>query len=331
MLYRLFIPAIAILAVLGIWKGISLSRSQVQRPPAPVPLAEPARSPYPSAIAATGIIEAARENVHVATAKPGLVSKVFAAVGAKVKTGDPLFQIDNREALARVASLRSQLKVQSAAIAEAQVALAQAQDQLLRVKSPDSARLLTGDELSHRKFAVQSAEAALTHGLALLEAAQSQLAQAETERDVLTVRASRDGCILRLSLREGEYANVNPPEPLMVLGDVDSLQIRADVDEQNAPHIQVGRAATAYLKGDSSSRLPLTFVRIDPFVLPKKSLTGESTERVDTRVLQVIFALQQPPGQSLYVGQQVDVYIEAPAPSAPSTPSTPASASPPSS
>ncbi len=314
MLYRIFIAALAALALLGVWKGISLSRSQAGHPPAPPPLEEPARSPYPSAIAATGIIEASHENVHVATAKPGLVTKVFPSVGSNVKTGDPLFQIDNREALARVATLRTQIDVQNASLAQSQVALAEAQDQLLRVNTTASARILTGDELSRRKFALQSAEALLAHGRALLEAAQAQLAQAETERDVLTVRASRDGRILRLSLREGEYANINPPEPLMVLGDVDSLQIRADVDEQNAPLIQTGRAATAYLKGDSSTRLPLTFVRIDPFVVPKKSLTGESTERVDTRVLQVIFNLKQPQGKTLYVGQQVDLYIETPPP-----------------
>ena len=45
-------------------------------------------------------------------------------------------------------------------------------------------------------------------------------------------------------------------------------------------------------------------------MVPKKSLTGDSTERVDTRVLQVIFNLKKPDGKMLYVGQQVDVYIE---------------------
>jgi hypothetical protein len=44
-------------------------------------------------------------------------------------------------------------------------------------------------------------------------------------------------------------------------------------------------------------------------VIPKKSLTGGSTERVDTRVLQVIYQFD-PPNRPLYVGQQVDVYIE---------------------
>ena len=54
----------------------------------------------------------------------------------------------------------------------------------------------------------------------------------------------------------------------------------------------------------------LRFVRIDPFVVPKKSLTGESAERVDTRVLQIIYQLDKPVDRPLYVGQQVDVFIE---------------------
>ena len=314
MFYRIFIAVIAALALAGVWKGVALSKAQAGKPPAPAPLSEPARAPYPFSIAATGIIEAARENVHVATSKPGLVTKVWPGVGSDVKIGDPLFQIDHREATARVASLRAQLEVENSLIAAAKVMQSEAADQLARVSSPSSAKILTEDELQRRKFAVQSADAQIARYQAQLLAAQAQLAQAETELDVLTIRASRDGRILRLNLREGEYANINPPEPLMVLGDIDTLQIRADVDEQNAPLVESGRAATAYIKGNSTTRLPLTFVRIDPFVVPKKSLTGDSTERVDTRVLQVIFNLKKPDGKMLYVGQQVDVYIETSAP-----------------
>jgi len=310
MLYRIIISILVVLASLGVWKGVTLAQSQANKPPAPPPLAEPARSPYKFSIAATGIIEAARENVNVATTKPGLVTKVWPGVGSDVKTGDPLFQIGPREATARASTLRAQLAVEDAAIAAAQVALEEAKDQLQRVSSPASAKVITEDELKRRTFAVQSAVAQITRNTAQLEAAKAQLAQAEIEREVLTVRASRNGRILRLNLREGEYANANPPEPLMVLGDIDTLQIRADVDEQNAPLIQLNSRATAYIKGDSKNQLPLTFVRIDPFVVPKKSLTGDSTERVDTRVLQVIFNLKKPDGKMLYVGQQVDVYIE---------------------
>ena len=48
------------------------------------------------------------------------------------------------------------------------------------------------------------------------------------------------------------------------------------------------------------------------YIIPKMSLTGASTERVDTRVLQVIYSLTRPQDPPLYVGQQVDVFIEAP-------------------
>ncbi len=68
------------------------------------------------------------------------------------------------------------------------------------------------------------------------------------------------------------------------------------------------------LKGQSKYEFPLSFVRVEPYVIPKKSLTGDNTERVDTRVLQVIYAIdhdgQKSNGQRLYVGQQVDAYID---------------------
>ena len=314
MFYRFLITALVVLASWGVWRGISLAKSQANKPPAPPPLAEPARSPYPFSIAATGIIEAARENVNVATSKPGLVIKVWPGVGSDVKTGDPLFQIDPREATAGIVSLRAQVAVENATVTANRVNLAEAQDQLKRISSAASARAVTEDERQRRVFAVQLAEVQIARSLAAEEAAKAQLAQAETELEVLTVRASRGGRILRLNVREGEYANVNPPEPLMVLGDIDTLQIRADVDEQNAPLVELGREAKAFIKGSTKNALPLTFVRIDPFVVPKKSLTGDSTERVDTRVLQVIFNLKKPAGKTLYVGQQVDVYIEMGAP-----------------
>ena len=63
--------------------------------------------------------------------------------------------------------------------------------------------------------------------------------------------------------------------------------------------------------GNSSLSTQLHFVRIEPFVVPKKSLTGESSERVDTRVLQVLYSFKRG-SLPVYVGQQVDVFIEAP-------------------
>ena len=65
----------------------------------------------------------------------------------------------------------------------------------------------------------------------------------------------------------------------------------------------------ASLKSLAGMKFPLTFVRIEPYVVPKKSLTGDNTERVDTRVLQIIYRFERPPFP-VYAGQQVDVFIE---------------------
>ena len=91
--------------------------------------------------------------------------------------------------------------------------------------------------------------------------------------------------------------------------DISTLHVRADVDEQNAMDVVSGLDATFSLKSDSSRKFKVQFVRIKPYVIPKVSLTGASTERVDTRVLQVIYKLDKPKDQNLYVGQQVDVFI----------------------
>ncbi len=101
-------------------------------------------------------------------------------------------------------------------------------------------------------------------------------------------------------------------------GDMQQLQVRAEVD---TPLVVPHRAGVAYLKGQTAQAIPLTFVRIEPYIVPHKSLTGDNSERVDTRVLQIIYRFERPPFP-IYAGQQVDVFIDR----APST--TPVQASP---
>jgi hypothetical protein len=62
----------------------------------------------------------------------------------------------------------------------------------------------------------------------------------------------------------------------------------------NAPLVVPGSPAVAYLKGFTDKAIPLRFDRIEPYIVPKRSLTGENRERVDTRVLQVIYRFDRP-------------------------------------
>jgi HlyD family secretion protein len=97
----------------------------------------------------------------------------------------------------------------------------------------------------------------------------------------------------------------------MVLGGGKQIHIRADVDENDAWRVRPKTEAIAYVRGDAGQVYSLDFVRFEPYVVPKKSLTGDTTERVDTRVLQVIYRVKNQ-NAPLYVGQQMDVYIETP-------------------
>jgi hypothetical protein len=89
------------------------------------------------------------------------------------------------------------------------------------------------------------------------------------------------------------------------------LNIRVDVDEHEAWRVHPEAKATANVRGNANLKTRLSFVRFEPFVVPKKSLTGDSTERVDTRVLQVIYRVEDD-SLPLFVGQQMDVFIQAP-------------------
>jgi HlyD family secretion protein len=124
------------------------------------------------------------------------------------------------------------------------------------------------------------------------------------------VTAPIDGEILQSKVHVGEYAQAGPlAQPLILMGATRRLNVRADIDEQDAWRVKPGATATGTVRGNTGERLPLDFVRVEPYVIPKRNLTGDSTERVDTRVLQVIFALH--PGAHVYAGQQLDVFIDA--------------------
>jgi multidrug resistance efflux pump len=149
---------------------------------------------------------------------------------------------------------------------------------------------------------------------ARLALAKASLEQARVDLDRTVVRAPMDGAILKVNVRLGEYAQAGAlATPLMTMGTVDPLHVRVDVDEGDSWRICPGSAATARLRGNAGVSVPLSFVRFEPYVMPKRSLTDDTAERVDTRVLQVIYAFA-PAAFPAFVGQQIDVFIEAPAP-----------------
>lgn len=284
------------IALVGITATAVMASRMSAPAPEMVPPIVPSPKPYEVSVAASGIVEALSENVSIGVPDSGLVTKVHVRVSDSVHEGQPLFTLDDRE-------LNAQLKVNMANAKVATATLLRLQDQLARLKGVNDPRAVSQDEVRTRENDVAVAQAQL-------EAAQAQVGQDLVRLARMTVRAPRDGTILQVNIRPGEYASATPKNAAMILGDLEHLQVRADVDEQNAPRLQPGQTATAYLKGDTTQPIELSFVRVEPYVVPKTSLTGASTERVDTRVLQVIYSFTRPQDRPVYVGQQVDLFVK---------------------
>ncbi len=245
---------------------------------------------------------------------------------------------------AKVLEAQSALSATTSQIADAQSALDDAQAQLARTKGMSESGAMSAEEVARRTFATTAAQARFDTAnanrqaaqarieeakaqLALLEAgtwdvdiniAETQVAQAQASVDSTKIEISRrtvksptDARVLQKNLREGEFAQAGAlATPLMLIGKVTPLHVRVDIDEYEAWRVKQGSSAVAFARGNKNISASLAFVRVEPYIVPKRSLTGAAAERVDTRVLQVIFSFD-PKDLPLYVGQQVDVYIEA--------------------
>jgi len=321
------------------------SRPVTADPPPPI---APAVSPYGDALAAAGIVEARTENIAVGSATPGVVVEVAVTVGDDVRAGQPLFRLDDRERRAELAVRKAEVEraktdlvrleaeprpekipVQAAAVREAQALLAREQDALRRAQETFKQRVTTEEDVVAKQQAVRFAEASvgkaqadldlveagswqydLDVARAALKRAEAEAAKIETELDRLVVRALVAGRVLQVNVRPGEFVGTPPNQPLVILGNIDRLHVRVDIDEYDIARFRSQAAATAFPRGNLQERYPLEFVRVEPFVVPKKSLTGDTTERVDTRVLQVIYEFDPAGRPPLFVGQQVEVYID---------------------
>jgi multidrug efflux pump subunit AcrA (membrane-fusion protein) len=133
----------------------------------------------------------------------------------------------------------------------------------------------------------------------------------KTNLERLTVTAPIDGKILRVNVRPGEYAQVGVlRDGLMIIGDVSTMHVRVEVDETDALRVKPAAEVYGTLRGSTTEQIGLKFVRKEPLLSPKKTLTGDGNERVDTRVQQLIYSFDNGKAGA-FVGQQMDVFIDA--------------------
>lgn len=326
---------------------ISIARTQPVRQQLPPPAA-PAASPFQRQVAGVGIAEAASENIAISIPVPGLVMAVHVKAGDQVRKGDPLLDLDSRDLRAELALRQSAVSVAeaklrklaneprpeeippaAARVREAEENLKDAQTQLKLIESVTDKRAIREEDLLRRRIAVGAANARYEQAkadLALLKAGawapdvdQAKAELAEAQRQVERVQADIartvvtapiTGEILQCKVHPGEYAQAGPlAQPLMLLGDTSHLNVRVDFDEEDAARLSTTAAAVGSARGNSAQRFPIHFVRFEPYVVPKVNLTNGAAERVDTRVVEAIYAMDR--NTPVRPGEQLDVFVQA--------------------
>lgn len=299
-------------------------------------------------VAGLGEFQSPGEPIAVGSALSGIVKVVHVVAGDSVRRGQPLLVIDDRElqaelelkremlgaAEARLERLKAGTRPEDlpparARVEAARVAVERTGDLLARGERLSTLGAMSGEELRSRSFANRLAHAELLEAeatLARLEAgtwrpdivvaererdqARADVRKTETEIDRLTVRSPADATVLRIDIREGEFAQAGESaRPAVVLAKSGGLEVRVQVDEEDASRVRPGAPAEGFVRGRERTRVGLEFLRVEPRVVPKTSITGSTTERVDTRVLFVVYRVVGSPAR-VYAGQKLDVFIK---------------------
>lgn len=292
---RYLLPLLAAIGLVAAITAVILGNEAPPAAPAPLPSA---RSPFDIYVAGTGLLEASTGNIAIGTPVSGIVDAIYVKWGDWVHTGEPLFKLDARD-------LSAQLQIANTRIEEAEANLAKSRNLLKVGEGLTSGSSISAVDLANRRFDVGIFEAALS-------VAKVQADQIDVDIERHTVRAPVDGRVLQINTHFGEFAQsgvVSPP--LMLFGDDSRLYIRVDIDEIDAWRIEPTAPAMAYVPGNPELKTPLRFERIEQYVVPKVSLTGASTERTDTRVLQAIYSFDHG-NMPVYIGQRMNVFIKAP-------------------
>jgi HlyD family secretion protein len=304
MFRKIVLPALAFVgAALGL---LVVFLSQRTLPPPPI-LFPPPQSPYKYSIAASGILESSSTNIVLGTPFAEIVDKVYVGAGDFVRKGDLIFQLDLRAFHAAVNLAQAQLDA-------ALISLENARVQFSFYERLQDKRAVSEESYEQAYFSFLEAEKNA-------QVAKANLAIAETNLERAVIRAPIDGQILQINIHPGEIAPVVVPllpgstwlaqsnGALVVMGTVSPLQVRVSIDEDDEWRYKKGAAATAFVRGNSTIHFPLAFKCVEPYVLPKTSFTGVVIERIDTRVLQVLYEFDKE-NLPIYAGQIVDVFIE---------------------
>jgi HlyD family secretion protein len=312
---RRILPLLAIGAIVlaAFWVFAGLPDRSMQSPEKSPPKASDANNGK-GGVVASGVVEPSSEITDIGTNVSGVVTQVYVQIGQRVSKGEAMFAIDSRQVRASLSEAEAGIAEAQAGISEARTNIATAQMQLALYRRVDDPRAVSQSEVIAAEGAMNDARARLQAAQSQLVSAQARRASASTELARHIVYAPISGQVLDVEIRPGEFVAAgnqsgNAATPYIQLGETQPLYVRIDIDENEANRIVEGGGAVISPRGNAIKRVAVSFVRIEPQIIPKRSLTNSASERVDVRVMQIIYAI--PMGETAFrVGQQVDAVIQ---------------------
>jgi HlyD family secretion protein len=323
--------------------------------PSSATAAKPKAPPKPTwAASAPGRVESVGGEVRISPQVPGRIAEVFVSLNDKVSAGDILARLDDEELIGRVNSAVAEAAVRKRerdtteatgkpaqdrrtaedAVATAERQLVQAReevDRLLKARrggSGDEPALEKArDAVNKAKDKLEQARVSQRKALAVdnlpapsrpeaaLVAARAELSVVDAALERTRVRAPSAGTILQINAKAGETVAPSPDNVLFTVGNLSSLQVRAEIEERDIGKVRVGQAAVirtdAYPGKDFEGRIASLAQSLGP------SKIGQRGPRkpTDVDVLEVLIDLSgQPP---LLPGMRVDVFLRPEATAAP--------------
>jgi ABC exporter DevB family membrane fusion protein len=310
------------------------------------------RLPLPpaGAIGGAGIVEPAQREARLAGASAGVIQAIVVKDGDHVTAGQVLMELESsleiaalETAEAELASTKANLartvngqRVEDRDAAFAEAASARARSELsdtaltraeqlfkggaMTQEELDKARLGAAADKETARAAQARARAAkvgsrsedVAAARANLVSAEARVAQAKATVERRRLRAPYDGEVLQVKARVGEYYTPGASEAPVVLGDTRRLRVRMDVDERDIARVKLGQPAFAIADAYPGVRFTGKVAEIGRRMGRKNVRTDDPTERLDTKILEVVVDLDET--GRLVPGLRVTGYIDAAAP-----------------
>ena len=311
------------------------------------PAAAPAKTaPNVGLVVAGGRVEPVSEELSIAAEIGGRLRAVLVKEGGRVRAGQIIAEIENDEYRARVTAAEAQLQEKKAllrrvingaraqerlqaqsAVAEAQALMESERAQADRRQVLFEKGAVSREEAERSTQAYKAAqaryEAAMEHHRLVDEDAREE-DRAKAEADVnlaagqlgetlarlrkTFVRSPINGVVLRKHRNRGEMVDESAESPIVTLGDLSRLRVRAEVDESDIAAIATGQKAYITAEAYGSKRFTGTLTRVASALGKKRIVSDDPADREDRKVLEAFIDLA--PGTSLPSGLRVDVFIE---------------------